>query len=40
VLVLCSVGLLGDWMVVAMNADGSRPVNLQVNVARSGRRRG
>ncbi|HLK73565.1 MAG TPA: DUF4389 domain-containing protein [Streptosporangiaceae bacterium] len=23
----------GDWMVVAMNADGSRPVNLQVNVA-------
>jgi hypothetical protein len=23
----------GDWMVVAMNADGSRPVSLQVNVA-------
>ena len=23
----------GDWMVVAMNADGSRPVNMQVNVA-------
>jgi hypothetical protein len=23
----------GDWMVVAMNADGSRLVNLQVNVA-------
>jgi len=23
----------GDWMVVAMNADGSRPVNLQVHVA-------
>jgi uncharacterized membrane protein (UPF0136 family) len=22
----------GDWMVVAMNADGSRPVSLQVNV--------
>ena len=25
----------GDWMVVAMNADGSRPVSLQVNVAAS-----
>ena len=23
----------GDWMVVGMNADGSRPVSLQVNVA-------
>jgi hypothetical protein len=23
----------GDWMVVAMNADGTRPVSLQVNVA-------
>jgi len=23
----------GDWMVVAMNADGSRPVSMQVNVA-------
>ena len=23
----------GDWMLVAMNADGSRPVNMQVNVA-------
>ena len=23
----------GDWMVVAMNADGSRPVNMQVNLA-------
>ena len=23
----------GDWMVVAMNADGSRPVSLQVDVA-------
>ena len=23
----------GDWMVVAMNADGSRPVNMRVNVA-------
>ncbi len=23
----------GDWMVVAMNADGSRPVSLRVNVA-------
>ena len=23
----------GDWMVIAMNADGSRPVNMQVNVA-------
>ena len=23
----------GDWMVVAMNADGSRPASLQVNVA-------
>ena len=23
----------GDWMVIAMNADGSRPVSLQVNVA-------
>lgn len=23
----------GDWMAVAMNADGSRPVSLQVNVA-------
>ena len=23
----------GDWMVVAMNADGSRPVNMHVNVA-------
>jgi hypothetical protein len=23
----------GDWMVVAMNADGSRPVDLQVHVA-------
>jgi Domain of unknown function (DUF4389) len=23
----------GDWMVVAMNADGSRPVSVQVNVA-------
>jgi hypothetical protein len=23
----------GDWMVVAMNTDGSRPVSLQVNVA-------
>ena len=23
----------GDWMVVAMNADGSRPVNVQVHVA-------
>ena len=23
----------GDWMVVAMNADGSRPMSLQVNVA-------
>jgi hypothetical protein len=23
----------GDWMVVAMNADGSRPVTMQVNVA-------
>ena len=23
----------GDWMVLAMNADGSRPVSLQVNVA-------
>jgi hypothetical protein len=23
----------GDWMIVAMNADGSRPVSVQVNVA-------
>ena len=23
----------GDWVVVAMNADGSRPVTMQVNVA-------
>jgi hypothetical protein len=23
----------GDWTVIAMNADGSRPVSLQVNVA-------
>jgi hypothetical protein len=23
----------GDWMVVAMNADGSRPVSLQAKVA-------
>ena len=23
----------GDWMVIAMNADGSQPVNMQVNVA-------
>jgi hypothetical protein len=23
----------GDWMVVAMNADGSQPVSVQVNVA-------
>ena len=23
----------GDWMVVAMNADGARPVSMQVNVA-------
>jgi len=23
----------GDWMVVAMNADGSRPVSKRVNVA-------
>jgi hypothetical protein len=23
----------GDWMVVAMNADGSRPVNMRVNLA-------
>ena len=25
--------LSGDWMVVAMNAGGSHPVSLQVNVA-------
>jgi hypothetical protein len=23
----------GDWMVIAMNADGARPVSVQVNVA-------
>ena len=23
----------GDWMAVAMNADGSRPVSIQANVA-------
>ncbi len=23
----------GEWMVIAMNADGSRPVSMRVNVA-------
>ena len=30
---LTGVPRSGDWMVVAMNADGSRPMNIQVNVA-------